>query len=646
MKIQYSFYTKLNARIIDTLISGAAFILAYQLRFEWHIPGDSAYQMWLLLPAIMVGQLLLSSALGSYNHIWRYISLIDSIAVARGYVGFALILLLLRLALPSRMAILRVPISVITITFLISLSGALVARALRRVLFETLEARNQLTSHVERVLLIGAGRAGVLVSKELASRVDIRPVGFLDDDPRKIGAVIGGLRVLGTLDSLSALVRKHVVGQVIICIPRLQRATLKRLWALCDTVSVPLKIVPTLEEVVHGKVNIATFRAVEMNDLLGREAAEVDYRNPEFEATYAGKRILITGAGGSIGSELALQLRKLNPEALILLDKDENGLHDICVHLHAENGGTLDLPVVADLRFAERLDAIFSHFRPHIVFHAAAHKHVDLMEMNPCEAILNNVIGTHNLLQQCQNVKVSRFVLISTDKAVKPSSIMGASKRVCELMVQEYGKRNNSETLYACVRFGNVLGSRGSVVPLFQKQIARGGPITITHPEVQRFLMTIPEAVCLVLKAGTLRASGEVFVLDMGDPVPMMDLARDMVELSGLRPGKDIQFEISNLRPGEKVREELIDSNTETLSPTRFEKIFVVRGRPFDQSAFAAKLTALEEAARRGTAEDIYHNLEDLEIGFCSMQRRRAGAEEVGWAESSEGPTLFDKRQG
>jgi FlaA1/EpsC-like NDP-sugar epimerase len=305
---------------------------------------------------------------------------------------------------------------------------------------------------------------------------------------------------------------------------------------------------------------------------------------------------------------------KAAPDKLVLLDKDENGLHDVYVRLGRAPNGSVVHPVVADIRFPERLGAIFEEFRPETVFHAAAHKHVPLMEMNPCEAILNNVTGTRNLVELSKAAGVSRFIFISTDKAVKPVSIMGASKRICEMIVQTHG--GDGKTRFACVRFGNVMGSRGSVIPFFQQQIARGGPVTVTHPEVQRYLMTIPEAVRLVIQAGTLGAAGEIYVLDMGDPVPVLDLARDLIELSGLRPGHDIQIETTQLRPGEKLIEELIDSSCEKLGPTAYEKIRVVRGPSIDQVTFDAKLAELEAAAESQQPQRVFEVLRGANIGF------------------------------
>ncbi|HEV2234513.1 MAG TPA: nucleoside-diphosphate sugar epimerase/dehydratase, partial [Terriglobia bacterium] len=393
------------------------------------------------------------------------------------------------------------------------------------------------------------------------------------------------------------------------------RTTLKRLWALCEHLNVAIKIIPTLEEILHGKLNISAFRNVQMAELLGRESVELPPFAAEVEAAYQGKRILITGAGGSIGSELARQLLPLGPKELILLDKDENGLNDVCGHLASNGGGPGIHPVVADIRFCERLKAIFKEFRPEVVFHAAAHKHVPLMELNPCEAVLNNVIGTRNLVEVSQSGDVSYFVFISTDKAVKPTSIMGATKRVCELVIQARSK-DAHQTRFACVRFGNVMGSRGSVIPFFQQQIARGGPVTLTHPEMKRYMMTIPEAVRLVIQAGVMGSGGEIFILDMGDPVPILDLANDLIELSGLRPGKDIQVEVTQPRPGEKLTEELFDSETETTSSTRFEKISVVRPKALRLEAFNEKLAALEYAANRNDPEGVQRILPELNVCF------------------------------
>ena len=616
-KPRFDPYTRANQVIVDGLIFAISFTLAYAIRFE-ALPQWGYFKQFLLwLPYLVVLRLYVNWKMGIYRFIWRYVSLSDAIAIVRALSMVTAVLLAVRLLYPGWFPLahrFRIPLSVIVLEFFITAMGCLGARALRRILYQRQREKVVGGGEVRKLLLVGAGRAGVMVAKELAARPQVKLAGFLDDDPKKIGSVINGVRVLGPLDTLPSVVSRHEVDEVVICIPRAPRATLKRLWALADHLDVRVKIVPTLEEILQGKVNIASFRDVQMADLLGRETVELPAEDPLILEAYRGKRILITGAGGSIGSELATQLIGFGPERLVLLDKDENGLNDVYVRLGNNSSGSVVYPVVADIRYPDRLRSVFSRFQPEVVFHAAAHKHVPLMEMNPCEAILNNVVGTRNLVSLARSFGAARFVFISTDKAVKPVSIMGASKRVCEMVVQTEG--GNGKTRFACVRFGNVMGSRGSVIPLFQQQIARGGPVTVTHPEVQRFLMTIPEAVRLVIQAGTLGTSGEIFILDMGDPVPMLDLARDLIELSGLQPGRDIQIETTHLRPGEKLTEELIDGATETLAPTRFGKIRVVDGRSFDPGAFATQLADLERAARCESAEEIYRLLRELNIGF------------------------------
>ncbi|MFB3923215.1 MAG: polysaccharide biosynthesis protein [Terriglobia bacterium] len=618
-KPRFDLYTRNNQLIVDGIIFATSFALAYAIRFEGIPQWPFLKQFLIWAPYLVAFRLYVNWKVGVYRFIWRYVSLPDAIAITRALCVPSACLLALRLLYPGWAVFagrLKISLTVIALEFLLSVVGCLGARALRRILYQRQAGRTGEVAKVRQVLLVGAGRAGVMVAKELSANPHVRLVGFLDDDPKKTGAVINGVRVLGPLDSLPSVVARNDVEEVVICIPRPPRTLLKRVWALCENLALPAKIVPTLEEVLQGKVNIAAFRDVQMADLLGRETIEGSEAAGDLAQIYTGARILITGAGGSIGSELARQLFQLKPAQLVLLDKDENGLNDIFVRLGSNAGGPGVHPVVADIRFRERLQGIFTRFRPEVVFHAAAHKHVPLMEMNPCEAILNNVVGTRNLVELSGAFGVSQFVFISTDKAVRPTSIMGASKRVCEMVVQAHAQ--NGSTHFSCVRFGNVMGSRGSVIPLFQQQIARGGPVTVTHPDVQRFLMTIPEAVRLVIQAGTLGNAGEIFILDMGDPVPILDLARDLIELSGLRPGQDIQIEVTQLRPGEKLTEELIDGATEQLLPTRFEKIRVVTGQPVAPSLVAEKLVALEKAARAEAAQDIYRILRELDIGFTA----------------------------
>lgn len=612
-------YSALNQKVIDSLVAGTSFYLAYQAVFEGRVPNVSALQMWTLIPAVMLGHVLINTLLRTYRMIWRYLGLLDALILARNCALIPAGLMALHFFVPSPLVVLRVPIGVIVVEYLFSVAGGLGARIVRRLLYEGITGRALNGRKATPVLLIGAGRAGVMTANELRTHIDLRPVAFLDDEPKKKNRVIAGLRTLGPLSLLSEVIQEYGVQQVMICIACAPRAMLRQIWATCDAFGVTVKMVPTLEEILSGRLSIANFRNVEMKDLLGRNPIKGSAGETELREVYGGKCVLVTGAGGSIGSELALQLAQLNPSRLLVLDKDENGLNDIYLQLQKRGCG-ICVPLVADLRFPLRLRNVFETFHPEVVFHAAAHKHVHLMEINPCEAIVNNVTGTRNLVEQSVASGVAWYIQVSTDKAVNPTCVMGASKRVGEMIVQAQGARHL--TRFCCVRFGNVLGSRGSVVPIFQQQILDGGPVTVTHPQAQRFLMTIPEAVCLLIHAGTLAHTGEILVLDMGDPVLIQKLARDLIELSGLRPDKDVRIEITQMKPGEKLTEVLIDDATETLRPTGLDKIQAIGTKAFDPDEFARKLRALERAASQGDTEEVYQSLAAMNIGFIYKDAR------------------------
>jgi len=618
-KPSFDLYSALNQRIIDSLVAGLAFYLAYQAVFEGNVPNPSALQMWTLLPAVTLAYVLGNAALGTHRMIWRYVGLPDAVALARNSALIPAALLALHTSVPLRLSILRIPVGVIVVQYLLFLTGALGARIARRLLYEGITARTLNGRNAAPVLLIGAGRAGVIVANQLRSRIDVRPVAFLDDDPRKRNKRIAGLRALGPVSRLGEVIPQYRVQQVILCVAQPPQAMLRRIWATCELFGVTVKLVPTLEQVLHGRIGSASFRNVEMKDLLGRPLMAESAGEKELTENYAGKCILVTGAGGSIGSELALQLSDLRPSRLLLLDKDENGLNDIYLQLQ-KRGFRQSVPLVADLRFPERLRDVFETFHPEVVFHAAAHKHVHLMEINPCEAILNNVTGTRTLVEQSVAFGVAWYIQVSTDRAVNPTCVMGASKRVGEMIVQSQNDRH--ATRFCCVRFGNVLGSRGSVVPIFQQQILEGGPVTVTHPEAQRFLMTISEAVCLLIHAGTLAHTKDIFVLDMGEPVLIQKLARDLIELSGLRPDKDVRIEITQMKPGEKITEVLTDAVSERLRPTGLDRIQAISAKPFDSTEFAHKLRALEKAAKLGDTEEVYQSLAELNIGFGRKDTR------------------------
>ncbi len=444
---------------------------------------------------------------------------------------------------------------------------------------EHLQARSTNGTSGRRVLIAGAGDAGEMVVREMRSsrKVALEPVGFVDDHPAKQGVVIHGVRVLGTLAKIPELVATYRVEEVIVAMPTAPGSTMRQIVHLCEQAGVSSRSVPGIYELLDGRVNISRLRNIKIDDLLRREPVQVD--SGKVMDMLSGKRVLVTGAGGSIGTELCSQIAACHPAQLIALGHGENSLFQLNAQLStlrtgANGASQPDLKiVVADVRDRQRLETIFTNFAPQIVFHAAAHKHVHLMEENVEDAVTNNILGTSNLLQLSRSHAVERFVLISTDKAVEPSCIMGATKRVAEKLVRASGSESGQP--YVVVRFGNVLGSRGSVVPIFQRQIEEGGPVTVSDPNVERYFMTIPEAVLLVLQAASIGKGGEVLVLDMGERVKIVDLAQDMIELSGLRLGQDIEISFTGLRPGEKLIETLF-SEDEHPGRTEQEKIMVI----------------------------------------------------------------------
>ena len=458
----------------------------------------------------------------------------------------------------------------------------------------------------QRVLIVGAGFAGQWLVRDLqrhGAQLGLRPVGFVDDDPAKQRLRILNLPVLGNREALESLVKDHRVDQVVIAIPSVHGRVIREVVAACERAGVPVKTLPGLSAILNGTVLVSQIRKVEIDDLLRREPIHTD--TGAVHKLLRGRRVLVTGGGGSIGSELCRQILQCRPAELTILGHGENSVFDIQNELlrMARRVGSGAAPpvvraIVADIRFADRLGRVFERLRPEVVFHAAAHKHVPLMEWNPTEALANNFLGTRNVLTASRAVGVERFVMISTDKAVNPTSVMGASKRAAELLVLDAARETGLP--YVAVRFGNVLGSRGSVVPIFKRQIAEGGPVTVSHPDMKRFFMTIPEAVQLVLQAAVLGQGGEVFMLDMGEPVKIVDLARDLIELSGLELGRDIDIEFTGIRPGEKLYEELFLPD-ERYEPTPHEKILNVRSAT---QVVAEEIRALIHDAQRAVNED------------------------------------------
>ena len=459
--------------------------------------------------------------------------------------------------------------SALGIDWLLSLVLIGGSRFALRILSEQSNVRSD--AKARRVLIIGAGDAGALVVRELQrpSQLNLIPIGFLDDDPAKQNHQIYGVSVIGKVNKLLTILDTHQVDEVIIAIPSAPGKIIRLVNDACRQKGIPSRTMPGIYELIGGKVSVNRLREVDITDLLRREPVRVN--DEKVGLTLEGKRVLVTGAGGSIGRELCRQIARRNPAELVLLGHGENSIFEILLELQSNYPSLKLIPIIADIRNAQRLDSVFTMHQPQIGFHAAAHKHVPLMGANPVEVITNNAIGTRNLVQAALDHNIERFVLISTDKAVRPSSIYGATKRLAEMIVLDAARQH--QRAFTVVRFGNVLGSRGSIIPIFKNQIANGGPVTITHPDMVRFFMTIPEAVYLVLQASSMQKGGEVFVLNMGQPVRILDLAEDLIKLSGLEPNKDIEITFTGIRPGEKLAEELWDEGT-PLMQTSHPDIF------------------------------------------------------------------------
>ncbi|NLH77464.1 MAG: polysaccharide biosynthesis protein [Acidobacteria bacterium] len=480
--------------------------------------------------------------------------------------------------------------------------------------------QNGAKDEIKNVLLIGAGDGGNAVLKELQHRSDLGlfVAGFVDDDPGKKGKNIQGVKVLGDTSRIPEFAQAFGVTEAIITIVNASSKDIRRIVEICQGSGLKVKIVPGIFEMLDDKVQITRVRQINIDDLLGRSVFNLAGHLPEVTKVYGGKRILVTGAGGSIGSELCRQLATMKPAEIVLLDKDENSIFEIDNDLrdHAETGVPIR-PVIANIKNGDRLKLVFAKYRPEIVFHAAAHKHVPLMELNVSEAILNNVLGTINVVETAAAAGVERVIFISTDKAANPTSVMGATKKLGEIVVQNCAKRNG--TKFSCVRFGNVLGSRGSAVPLFRRQIERGGPVTVTHPEMRRYFMSIAEAVHLIIQSGTLGEKGEIFVLDMGEPIRIIDMVKSLIRLSGQRE-EDIEIRYVGIRPGEKLYEEILIDEERTRS-TKFEKVFIAPPMENSNGKAMRYIQDILNAAGEGDAEKIVAILSDMGIGFHREDR-------------------------
>ena len=613
------------------------------------VPQSVWRDFWELLLFVVVVKLLVFGYFRLYAGWWQYVSIQDLVETFKAsHISTAIILVgvyIIRYLGPGAgrsiiSTTVRVPDTVLIIDWAgtIALVGGL--RFLVRIIREG--SRPVSPAGLTRVLIIGAGDAGEGVLRELY-RLPVEKyhvVGFIDDDPRKRGIRIHGVPVLGGVGDLSEVARRQNAEEVVIALPSPTRNDLRRIIEVCKGQRLTFRIVPGVADLIEGHLDVRRLREVDINDLLGREPVELDTEN--IGRFLAGKVVLVTGAGGSIGSELCRQVSAFRPERVVLLEQAENTLFDIDRELRATAPALTLVPVIADICDRARLAAVFRQYRPDVVFHAAAHKHVPMMELNPGEAVKNNVFGSRNVVDMARETGADALVLISTDKAVNPTSVMGCTKRITEMYCQAVSSEAGAdETKFVIVRFGNVLGSAGSVVPIFREQIARGGPVSVTHPEMRRYFMTIPEATQLVIQAGAMGKTGQIMLLDMGEPVKIVDLARDMITLSGFRPDVDIQIEFLGVRPGEKLFEELRTSAEDVL-PTHHAKIFVWQNRGCTREEIEQALEHLESVADGASLREVQRTLKTIVPEYEPQNRTdrptRPAARQTPGHERSEWP--------
>lgn len=567
----------------------AAFISIY-LRFDSNkIPSNYLSLLISYMPLAVAIYIISFYLFKLYGRIWRYASAMELIAIVMANIAASAAWYFISLYIG---AVLPRSLYVFTGLLLIFfIGGSRLSLRFYSYVMNKPKYR-QIQRKKNKVLIIGAGDAGAMLLREIERyHIANRQVeGFIDDDKNKTGKILLGVKVLGTRNELVKIAAEKGIDEIIIAMPSVKGKEIKAIISICKETNCKLTILPGLYEIIEGKVSISQLRPVDIEDLLGRDPVKLD--TTAVREYLAGKIVLITGAGGSIGSEIVRQVAKMQPKKLLLLGKGENSIYEITQELKINSPEVKTVPIIADIRDKERIKAIMDYFEPQVVFHAAAHKHVPLMEYQPAEAVRNNILGTKVVADEAAAHNVQTFVMISTDKAVNPTSVMGCTKRVAEMYVQSMSK--NSGTRFVAVRFGNVLGSRGSVIPLFKKQIAKGGPVTVTHPDMKRYFMTIPEASQLVLQAGAMAKGGEVFVLDMGEPVRIYDLAKDLITLSGLIPDKDIEIKITGLRPGEKLFEELLSAEDGTEKTTH-KKIFTARIKEIDKAELDNEISKILE---------------------------------------------------
>jgi FlaA1/EpsC-like NDP-sugar epimerase len=581
--------------MLDAGIIAASVWLVFLLRFDFQIPEMYVWMLpWAILIHIAV-YAAFSFGFKVYNNIWRYTGMRELLQLLKvsvlTLVGVIVVNVSTHVVFPSY----RLPISIYFAAGYVFL-GIVGLRMVKRLLNDGFETTGVKDAFEGNLLIVGAGKAGILVTKDIKhSRFKfMHPVAFIDDDASKRKLEVMGLPIVGNRNFIPEAVKQLDIAFIIIALPTAPHNDLMEIIEICKSTKAQIKLMPSMTEILDGKMAVHRIREVSVNDLLGRTPVEIN--TEEIRENLGSECILITGAGGSIGSELCRQLAAYRPKEMLLLGHGENSIYLIEQELRQLYPDQKIQPIIADIQDVSRIDSVFQNFRPTIVYHAAAHKHVPLMEMNPVEAVKNNVIGTRNVAEASAKYGAKRFILISSDKAVNPTSVMGATKRAAEMIIND--QNSSSKTVFAAVRFGNVLGSRGSVIPLFKRQIESGGPVTVTHMDMVRYFMTIPEAVQLVIQASILAKGGEVFVLDMGKPVRIYDLARDLIRLSGLEPDKDIPIVVTGIRPGEKLFEELL-TEEEGLMVTNNYRIMISRPQSVSRSELNLVLGVLENLCKR-----------------------------------------------
>lgn len=609
---------KSYARIIFLLVCDAVLInagMVIPLVYKFYGTGQLGYYLhynFLHAPYLTVMYLGVFYAFRLYNRVWAYASLGELVAILESVTLGCMCAAALILVTGSPL-----PYSVVAMywAFIIIMVGG--SRLAWRIIISCRRAKSG--EPCKRALIVGAGDAGAMVARELNTHQgSIIPVGFIDDDPAKKRLSLLGLPVLGGRSDIPSIVNRYKIDLIIIAMPSVESGVVREIVEICRGTKAELKILPGMYQLINGDVSVNNLRSVQLEDLLHREPVLVDLE--EVAGYLRDETVLITGAGGSIGSELCRQVAVIGPRKLVLLGHGENSIHSIWLELQEKFPDLLLAIEIADIREREKIDIVFNKHCPGVVFHAAAHKHVPLMELHPDEAVKTNIFGTRNVVEAAGMTGVKVFVMVSTDKAVNPSSVMGATKRIAEFIVQN--QNGGCGTIYTAVRFGNVLGSNGSVVPIFQRQIAGGGPVTVTHPDMKRYFMTIPEAVQLVIQAGAIARGGEVFILDMGSPVKIVDLARDMITLSGLEPGKDIQIKFTGMRPGEKLEEELLTAE-EGAGATKHRRIFIARSSQAEITPLEYVLANLYKKGAFCSTRDIFESLKLVLPGHRGIEREQ-----------------------